>query len=94
MDIRLNLNENIKFKLTEKGLELYKEHLLSILPKHATNYSIKFDIEETIKKIERSVQRNEDIELQLHQLMNIFGPHLFVGCPQYIQDNNIILELK
>lgn len=94
MDIRLNLNENIKFKLTEKGLEKYKEHLLSILPKHATNYSIKFDIEESIKKIERSLQKNEEIELQLHHFMHIFGASLFVGCPQYIQDNNIILELK
>jgi hypothetical protein len=91
MEIRLNLNETITCKLTDQGLKIYIDYLNSIIQEQWQNASLKHDIELSIKKVKAKHKDKIEHEFQLHEFMRIFGSHMIVGSPQYIQDNNIII---
>lgn len=93
--IKINLNDNIKIKLTEEGRKILLDEYM--------RYSKPFKSEEErikrkIEMIKHSIQPYMDDEgyftTQLHNLMSVFGTHMNVGFNQLIADNNIFYTRK
>lgn len=81
-NVTANLNSTIKFKLTKEGEELTKR--LS----EAERFKFKL-------KFSREIKRTEDgfVEMQLWDFCNFYGPELYVGSSQYLEDNSIHLTI-
>lgn len=75
----INLNQRCDAILTAHGAELYNEHFREL---HAT-----------CKLIRPTNLKSEDrLSLQLWELMNIFGKHLYNGAENCFENNEIIFE--
>lgn len=77
-----NINDEIKVKLTEHGR--------SILDKDVTNT---LGMLKGFNISDYSPYHTDDegyTEFQLWDFMRIFGPHFWNGCPQIIENNEII----
>lgn len=78
-----NINDEIKVKLTAHGKDILDK-----------------DVEDTLSTIKTlisdktyypyHVDKDGYIEFQLWDFMRIFGPHFWNGCPQIIENNEII----
>ena len=77
-----NLNSTIKFKLTKEGEELTNR----LSEAERFKFQLKFS---------REIKRTEDgfVEMQLWDFCNFYGPELYVGSSQYLEDNSIHLTI-
>lgn len=75
----INLNQRCDVILTAYGAEVYNEYFREL---HAT-----------CKLIELTdLKAGEVLSLQLWELMNIFGKHLYNGAMNCFENNEIIFE--
>ena len=78
-----NINDTIKVKLTAHGKEILDNDVENILPIMKTCISDK-------TYYPYHVDKDGYIEFQLWDFMRIFGQHFWNGCPQIIENNEII----
>ena len=83
-EVRFNINNTIKVKLTDEGKEL-------LVKKIAEGNKVAGVAPDFIPS---DYQEDEEgyIHPQLWHFMDIFGSHFFNGGPCYIENNEIILE--
>ena len=82
--MKFNINNFVKVKLTIKGRRILKERhdkLNHVCNKKPEKLSIKTD-------------KNGYTEFQLHELMNIFGPHMTLGFKPPFLTNIILCDDK
>lgn len=77
MKIRINLNEKVKFKLSEHGKEIYRHRY--------DGYGFEYDREPELDD-------NGYMEMQLWTFMQIFGEHMIMGMSEVVQPLEIIYE--
>ncbi len=65
--IKLNVNNNVKVKLTDKGREILRKYLLGWGYRVPDWYDSHTD-------------SDGYTVFQLHEVMHIFGPHTYNGC--------------
>jgi len=96
MRLCVNLNEEVRFILTDKGLDIWIKYLEALLNSVVTDYnhSLRFDIEQEMKFLYKSHQKSELVSMQLHKFMRVFGEHMTLGSPPPIKDLDVFLELK
>ena len=78
MEAKININENVYFKLTKKGnaiLEQYRNKLSELVRYEVKRESIVKDAGNGLEYI------------QLWDFMNIFGEHFTIGSEPVIEDN-------
>ena len=83
-ELRFNINDEIKVKLTDKGKEILAKEIAkgNSIAKLPSNFR-------------PSCYQEDDegyIHPQLWDFMRIFGSHFFNGAPCYIEHNEIIFE--
>lgn len=78
--MRLNLNETVKFKLTERGKELYREHF-SHLP-------------DCFEQPEPRIDEDGFTEMQLWMFMEMFGEHMSVWKPNEIEPLESVFDTE
>lgn len=81
MAYEINLNDVVEVTLTDKGLQLYKDNVESLTIPNQYKYYLYDNLHTS----------NEGIilRIQLWELMNIFGDHLYNGCEIPFKDNII-----
>lgn len=86
MEVKVNINEFIKVKLTDHGKDIYEHSNDSLMAKPEN---------EKIKKWLTPLPLEYDdegyVQFELWKFMEIFGKHMWNGAPQIIKNNNIIL---
>lgn len=74
--MKINLNDEIKVKLTERGKHIinsyYTDSFKEINEKYNAHLHVPFEIE---------VDEEGYSKFLLHEFMHIFGPYLYVGAP-------------
>jgi hypothetical protein len=80
----LNLNSEIKVKLTDRGKEVYY-HQFDELNKRYPNLP-------AIEPRMPEVDSDGYTTIQLWKFMNVFGKSMVMGCPNVIQPLNIYIE--
>ena len=82
--VRINLNDDVRFKLTARGRGIYDHHLDDVL---------KFLPDLDRSKLEPRKDSNGYSIMQLHRFMNIFGPHLINGAPVPVERFEIVYDI-
>ena len=75
----INLNQSCNVILTAHGAEVYNEYSCEL---HATCKLIQ----------PTNLKEGDRLALQLWELMNIFGKHLYNGAENCFENNEIIFE--
>lgn len=75
MEVRINLNESVKFKLSERGKEIYRH-------RH-DGYGFEYDREPKLDD-------DGYMSMQLWTFMQIFGEHMTWGMPEVLKPFEII----
>lgn len=88
MEVKINLNEPVKFKLTDYGKYVYY-HLFDGLNEIIKQRGGK-PIEPTIPKVDDEGYT----EMQLWYFMNIYGKHMNMGCNNVVESLEIIYEME
>lgn len=85
MELEINLNEEIKVKLTNKGKELLIQ-----------NYMITTNepCSEVKEYIEKHIDEEGYYHTQLWCFMDNLGGHIYMGNENLIEDNNIIIKSR
>lgn len=78
-EIRINLNESVRFKLTERGKEIYRHRFDGICPKYNT---------------EAKVDDDGYTTMHLWEFMNEFGQYMSMGLPEVVKPLEIIYSYK
>jgi hypothetical protein len=96
MKLCINLNEEVKFILTDKGLDIWTKYLQDLKESFSiqSNFSLQFDIDQQMNFLYKAHQNKELVSIQLHLFMKIFGHHMALGSAPPIKDLDIFLELK
>lgn len=81
-----NLNNFVRFKLTKEGLEFWKKKEAEF-----PWYPYK---EKDFEKYLESKKQGEYYELQLHELMKIFGEKMITGFEELIELSNIYFDVS
>lgn len=85
MQVKVNINDFIKVKLTDHGKDIYEHHNDHLIE------TVKNDcIKEILKPIPLSYNDEGYTYFQLWDFMNIFGKHMFNGAEPVIENNSII----
>ena len=86
-EIRYNLNDYVKFKLTDHGKEIFYHQFdkwnEESLKEHGTLF---------IKPRFPEEDENGYTKMQLWQFMHLYGPHLWNGCEPPIFPMDIVLD--
>lgn len=77
MEVRINLNEIVKFKLSEHGKEVYRHRY--------DGYGFEYNREPEIDD-------DGYMRMQLWTFMQIFGEHMIMGMPEVLKPLEIIYE--
>lgn len=81
----VNVNEKCRVILTEHGANVlnayYRKQEQEVLV-----YKMQMDL--------GTVSKGQVIDMQLWELMHIFGKHLFVGADQVFKDNKLLIEKR
>lgn len=77
MEVRINLNETVKFKLSERGKEIYRHRY--------DGYGFEYDREPELDD-------DGYMEMQLWVFMQTFGEHMLMSMPEVIEPLEIIYE--
>lgn len=80
MRLLVNLNETVKVRLTEAGRKVYLEYWAPHVKKACGGEVPQF----LANKFNATY-----LEVQLHELMHVFGPHATVGAPNLFEDNDV-----
>lgn len=83
---KLNLNHFVKVKFTDHGKDIYY---------HQNDWLIEVMKAKGIKPISSSyppVDENGYSTMQLWSFMQLFGPHIFMGAPNVIEDLYIYID--
>lgn len=80
---QVNLNEYVKFKLTEKGNEIIEKYFLEL--SEVTGIEISKDI--MVKKDENGYEY-----MQIWEFMKIFGDHFRNGQTAVTENNNLYFD--
>ncbi len=81
MRVIINLNDKVKFKITEFGKKALQDYLIKL----KDHYSMPDFVIERLKE----KYSKEDIEMCLWDFMNIFGPVSKLGTDNICKDNEI-----
>lgn len=84
MEVKINLNEPIKFKLTDYGKDIYY-HRFDEFNEFIKQHGGK-PIEPTMPKVDEEGYT----EMQLWCFMNIYGKHMEMGCNNVVESLEII----
>lgn len=87
-----NINDRITFKVTEKGREILAAKFaaeIEAVPDGRFASEIKGVISEVA---ERTVQDDGSITMTVWEMAHTFGPHLFNGAPQIIEQNSFTFQ--
>lgn len=84
MEVKINLNERIKFKLTDYGKDIYY-HQFDELNEFIKQHGGK-PIEPTMPEVDEEGYT----EMQLWCFMNIYGKHMEMGCNNVLESLEII----
>jgi hypothetical protein len=82
-NVKVNLNQKVKFHLTEEGKTYLKAFNESEIKTYGSSFkpaSLNYDAKTGM------------VVMQLHEFMYTFGRGTFVGAPNYIVDNNIFIS--
>ncbi len=82
-EVRISLNESVRFKLTDAGREIYRHQYDDVISLHP---------QIGIKPPEPKLESEGYASMQLHQFMYAFGPHLIPGKPTPIERLQIIYD--
>lgn len=77
MEIRINLNEKVKFKLSERGKEIYRHRY--------DGYGFEYNREPEL-------DNDGYMRMQLWTFMEIFGKYMTLGMPEVVKPLEIIYE--
>ena len=77
MEVKINLNEKVKFKLSERGQEIYRHRY--------DGYGIEYNREPELDD-------NGYMEMQLWVFMQTFGEHMIMGMSEVLNPLEIIYE--
>lgn len=77
MEVRINLNESVKFRLSEYGKEIYRHRY--------DRYGFEYDREPKLDD-------DGYMSMQLWTFMQIFGEHMILGAPEVVNPLEIIYE--
>lgn len=80
MKILINLNDMVRFSITEKGIKVWKDHCQKWNDQHT--YLTKII----------GLKDGDFVEMQLHTFMNIFGEFVTNGSPVVSHYNQLIYE--
>lgn len=83
-EVRINLNEYVRFKLTDAGLAIYRHQFddaISLYPQIKT------------KLLKPRLDSEGYASMQLHRFMSVFGPHLTLGEPAPIERLEIVYDV-
>ena len=83
MNVKINLNETIKVKLTQFGKDIYTHKYDEIANKYP------------LLKISRTEIKADETgytDFTLWQFMNLYGPYMEIGEPEVIRPLEIIYE--
>ena len=83
MNVKINLNETIKVKLTQFGKDIYTHQYDEIAKKYPLL---------KISRPEIRIDENGYTEFTLWQFMNLYGPYMEIGEPEVIRPLEIIYE--
>ncbi len=85
-EVKFNINDEIKVKLTDKGQEILAKEIAE------GNQVARLDPD----FVPSDYQEDEEgyIHPQLWDFMRIFGSHFFNGGPCYIENNEIIFDTE
>lgn len=79
MEIRINLNERVKFKLSERGKEIYRHRY--------DGYGFEYNREPELDD-------DGYMSMQLWMFMQIFGEHMVMGMSEVLKPLEIIYEKR
>lgn len=83
---KLNLNSTIKFRLNDRGMDIYYHH---------TDELNRWLVRRGCKPLDQhfpKVDKDGFSSFQLWEFMSIFGEHSGMGRPDYWQDLNIYIK--
>ena len=86
--ININLNEPVKFKLTDYGNDIYYHQFDEL------NESIKQRGGKPIEPTMPEVDEEGYTKMQLWHFMNIYGKHMKMGCNNVVEPLEIIYETE
>jgi len=78
---KFNINNSVKVKLTEKGRTIYYNRDVELN---------KFYGKEVIKPRLPKEDKDGYFQIQLWELMRLYGPHMFNGCEQPFETEIIL----
>jgi hypothetical protein len=79
-----NINDCVRVKLTESGLKTWEERFNKYQPK---NDPYTFE-----KHLESKTDTEGYVSFQLHDLMSIFGPQMYIGNENSFINNQILFD--
>ena len=82
MRVLLNLNETVRVRLTPAGDKIVRRWLKDFLPDGGT----------IVPRWAAEKYLGPTVEMQLHELMAVFGPHLHVGGENLFERNDLEVE--
>lgn len=85
MEVKVNINDFIKVKLTDHGKDIYEHSNDSLMAK--PEYE---KIKKWLEPIPLEYDDEGYVQFQLWKFMEIFGEHMWNGAPQIIENNSII----
>jgi len=85
LDINFNINDRVKLRLTEKGLETY----VAFFEKSMGSVRRAEEIREGARK--EMAENDGFISMIMWQVMGVFGPHLGAGAHQQIVGSRLYL---
>lgn len=90
-EIAINLNEEVRFKLTDYGREVYSRYLGL---EYDDLIKDNDDLFKIFKYVGSQVDENGYCEMQLWKFMQIFGKEMFMGNKEVIKPLEIIYTLE
>ena len=88
MEVKINLNEPVKFKLTDYGKDIYYHKFDEL------NELIKQCGGKPIEPTMPEVDEEGYTKMQLWYFMNIYGKHMEMGCKNVVEPLEIIYETE
>lgn len=87
IEIPINLNEEVKFKLTDYGREVHSRYYKDLIKDNDDLFKI-------FKYVDLQVDENGYSKMQLWKFMQIFGKEMFLANKEVIKPLEIIYTLE
>ena len=84
-EVRINLNETIRFKPTKRAHEIYFNQLEEICKRYPVS---------TIRPHDINVDKDGYASMQLWEFMETFGPHTHIATPSICQPLEIVYDVQ